>query len=251
MFNEYTLTALIIIVTMVTIIFAVKDSLHPYVPAGPLFTKAELNFYRYLSQAVDGRALVFGKVRIADVIQPKKSIKGSKRVTALNKIAQKHFDFVLVDPETMNILAAVELNDKTHQQKDRAARDKFVRDAMKSCDIPLIEIPAAKSYDLPNLFKLLAPSLACLQPLARHIETESTSSESIVTPQNTEEPIEPVILLSPEKILAKHSNQNAQRQEPQFDLISSEPDFPIAPLLIKEEILKIENDRLKQAKAQD
>lgn len=160
--NEYLLYGAIGVVVVLTIVFSVRDSLNPYVPAGPLFTKAELNFYRYLVKAVGGRAVVFGKVRIADVIQPKQSIKGNKRTEVLAKIAQKHFDFVIVHPETMEVMAAIELNDASHRQKDRAERDKLVRDAMNSSNIPLIEVPAGKSYDLKNLFKLLAPVLDCL-----------------------------------------------------------------------------------------
>lgn len=219
--NQYLLYGTIIIVVVVTIIFAIKESLHPYVPAGPLFTKAELNFYRYLTQVVQGRALVFGKVRIADVIQPKQSIKGSKRVTALNKIAQKHFDFVLVDPNTMSILAAIELNDKSHLEKERATRDKFVRDAMKSCQIPLIEIPAAKSYDLANLFKLLAPTLECLRtentPL-QHVVTQPqpTHTDNSLLPASQEpetDPFELVPMNTPDQVLAKYSNLNKNNPE--------------------------------------
>lgn len=160
--NEYLLYGAIGVVVILTIVFSVRDSLNPYVPAGPLFTKAELNFYRYLVKAVDGRAVVFGKVRIADVIQPKQSLKGSKRTEVLAKIAQKHFDFVIVHPDTMEVIAAIELNDASHKQKDRAERDKLVREAMKSSNIPLIEVPAGKSYDMKNLFKLLAPVLDCM-----------------------------------------------------------------------------------------
>lgn len=159
MFNEYLIYGGVGFCILLIAYLALKDSLYPYVAAGPLFTQAELNFYRFLTQAVGGRALVFGKVRIADVIQPKPSLKGSKRITALNKVSQKHFDYVLVDPQTMEVLAAVELNDKSHNQKDRAARDKLVRDAMKSCDIPLIEVPAARKYDVATLNTLLATAL--------------------------------------------------------------------------------------------
>jgi hypothetical protein len=163
--NEYLLYGAIGVVVVLTIVFSVKDSLNPYVPAGPLLTKGELNFYRYLVKAVGGRAVVFGKVRIADVIKPKQSIKGKKRIVILAQIAQKHFDFVIVHPETMEVMAAIELNDASHKQKDRAERDKLVREAMKSSNIPLIEVPAGKSYDMKNLFKLLAPVLDCMPEL--------------------------------------------------------------------------------------
>lgn len=192
--NEYLLYGAIGVVVVITIVFSVRDSLNPYVPAGPLFTKAELNFYRYLVKAVGGRAVVFGKVRIADVIQPKQSIKGSKRTEVLAKIAQKHFDFVIVHPESMEVIAAIELNDTSHKQKDRAERDKLVRDAMKSSNIPLIEVPAGKSYDMKNLFKLLAPVLDCIPEIIEQaVETQPVeiTKQTAVNRSNEAAPSKP------------------------------------------------------------
>lgn len=206
--NEYLLYGAIAVVVILTIVFSVRDSLNPYVPAGPLFTKAELNFYRYLVKAVDGRAVVFGKVRIADVIQPKQSLKGSKRTEVLAKIAQKHFDFVIVHPDTMEVIAAIELNDASHKQKDRAERDKLVRDAMKSSNIPLIEVPAGKSYDMKNLFKLLAPVLDCIPEIIEHAIEEQPAEKE------------------PHQIVSNRTNEAAPSKPSQVKEVSEEKPAP-------------------------
>lgn len=232
--NEYLLYGAIGVVVVLTIVFSVRDSLNPYVSAGPLFTKAELNFYRYLVKAVGGRAVVFGKVRIADVIQPKQSIKGSKRTEVLAKIAQKHFDFVIVHPETMEVMAAIELNDASHKQKDRAERDKLVREAMKSSNIPLIEVPAGKSYDLKNLFKLLAPVLDFMPEITvpEEFQPAETAHQQMASHRSND-----LALKKTDQIKERHSLKATPADEP----ADAEPEVVIPKLFNKQTILEIES----------
>lgn len=232
--NEYLLYGAIGVVVVLTIVFSVKDSLNPYVPAGPLFTKAELNFYRYLVKAVGGRAVVFGKVRIADVIKPKQSIKGKKRIVILAKIAQKHFDFVIVHPETMEVMAAIELNDASHKQKDRAERDKLVREAMKSSNIPLIEVPAGKSYDMKNLFKLLAPVLDCMPELieqAMEAQPLEKTQQIAVNRSNEDAPSKPA------QVKEEPAPKSTTADEP----ADIEPGIVIPKLFNRQVILEMES----------
>lgn len=231
MSNDYLLFGVIGVVVVLTIIFAAKDSLNPYVPAGPLFTKAELLFYRYLVKAVGDRALVFGKVRIADVIQPKKSLKGNRRTVALNKIAQKHFDFVIVHPETMKILAAVELNDSSHKQKDRAERDKLVRDAMKSSNIPLIEVTASKSYDVNNLFKLLSPVLSYAPGTIQVSDTSAIAEHAVAHKSDT----------TSEKPRQKVQQATKAVVTPDDHSSNNEGNVPVPKLFSRDAIMAMEN----------
>lgn len=122
-------------------------SFNSYVAKTHLMTAAERNFYYYLIQAVEGRAQIFSMVRVADVVDIKSSVQGKKRLQKLGKIAQKHFDYVLVDPDT-KILCAIELNDSSHEQKERKERDEFLDNVMKATGIPLLKVKAAKKYDI-------------------------------------------------------------------------------------------------------
>lgn len=142
------------------LVLAFKSSLSPYIPVKALLTDAELNFYRQLIRIVPPGILVFSKVRIADVIDVKPSIKGKGRLKHFNPIAAKHFDFVLVDDKKMQILGAIELNDSSHDKKERKERDEFVRKVMASAKVPLFEIKATRKYKLDTLKSDLEALLA-------------------------------------------------------------------------------------------
>ena len=145
----------LLIVAVACIVFAVVIALSvrstPYEPAKALMTDAELNFYRQLMRIVPPGMLVFSKVRIADIIVVKDSIKGKGRAKHFNPIAAKHFDFVLVDDKKMHILGAIELNDSSHNRKDRQERDAFVRKVMTAAGLPLFEVKASRKYKLDAL----------------------------------------------------------------------------------------------------
>ncbi|MBM34132.1 MAG: hypothetical protein CML22_07515 [Rheinheimera sp.] len=144
-------SALAIGFIIMIMVLAVKSAGSPYVPAKALMTDAELNFYRQLMRIVPPGILVFSKVRIADIVDVKPSLKGKGRVKHFNPIAAKHFDFVLVDDKKMHILGAIELNDSSHQRKERMERDAFVRKVMESAKLPLFEIKATRKYKLDDL----------------------------------------------------------------------------------------------------
>lgn len=115
-----------------------------------LFTPAERLFYKALSQAVSDDQLVFGKVRVADVLQPassiSKSLSKSQWQTAFNRISAKHFDYVICDRNTLSVVATVELHDKSHNSASRSARDQFLRQACQSASLPFFEFKAKSAY---------------------------------------------------------------------------------------------------------
>lgn len=98
----------------------------PYRMDTPLFTPAERSFLGVLDQAVAGRYRVFGKVRLADVIDVARTRDRSARQTAFNRISSKHFDFVLCDPSDLSVVCAIELDDRSHGKAARGKRDRFL-----------------------------------------------------------------------------------------------------------------------------
>ena len=127
---------------------------YPYIAAPGLFTEAETRFLRTLEQAAP-EYRVFGKVRVADVIRVQKGLSNSARTSALNRITAKHVDFVLCRPHDLSVVCAVELDDKTHERKDRRARDVFLENALAAAEVPLLRVKTAKSYDMAELRGLL------------------------------------------------------------------------------------------------
>lgn len=117
-----------------------------------LVTKSELAFYRALTVSVKGRHLIFSKVRIADVLSPKKGqYDKSTWRKAFNQIACKHYDFVLCDPETLEIQMVIELDDSSHDRSDRQKRDVFVDAATNSAGVMFKRFKVQSTY---NYFEL-------------------------------------------------------------------------------------------------
>lgn len=119
-----------------------------YIPCSSLFTAAEQLFYGSLVRAVDDHFLIFGKVRIADVLTPDHRMNKSDWRRAFNRISSKHFDFVLCDRITQSIIAAVELDDRSHLLPSTMARDSFVNQICKESGLPLIRFRAASGYQV-------------------------------------------------------------------------------------------------------
>ena len=134
-----------------------RKNLYPYVQGAPLLSAAEKQFYQVLTHATQGDALVFTKVRIADIITPKKTLRKNHWQQAFNRIACKHFDYVLCHPENFSIIAVVELNDKTHLLPRRKKRDRFVRHVCKAANLMLHEFSVKKHYDVNDIKDTIFP----------------------------------------------------------------------------------------------
>ena len=123
----------------------------PYQPAKALFSAAERSFLGVLDQAVGSEYRVFGKVRVADLATVKPGLGNSARQGALNRVAFKHFDFVICRTSDLSAVCAVELNDKSHSGKRTQARDELVANVCRAINLPLLNIPAKQTYSPQDL----------------------------------------------------------------------------------------------------
>jgi hypothetical protein len=129
----------------------------PYFSKEFLLSKGELAFYDVLRRSVPPGIGISMKVRLADVI----GCSGAAWKEGYGgKITQKHLDFILFDIETTRIIAAVELDDRSHRRADRQDRDGFIEQAMAAAGVRLVRVPAAASYDARRLRELIAPRVA-------------------------------------------------------------------------------------------
>lgn len=125
----------------------------PYEARGQLVTKSELKFYKSLVKAVQDDFEIFAMVRIADLLRVEKGDKNRRKW--LNKILAKHIDFVLCDPGSLEPIVCIELDDPSHQRKDRIERDIFVNDAFDSAGLPLLRIPTQPKYRSREIRELI------------------------------------------------------------------------------------------------
>lgn len=132
----------------------------PYIACENLVTAAERRFLGALDHAIGDRYRVFAKVRVADLIRVRPLHNRSAQRTALNRIASKHVDFVLCDPDSLAVVAAIELNDKSHEAADRRRRDQFLKDAFAVAGVPLIFVAAKREYEVERLREQIAVGTA-------------------------------------------------------------------------------------------
>lgn len=136
----------------------------PFKRQAALFTPAERSFLGVLDLVVSNDFRIFGKVRVGDVLAPQDGLSNPVRMTALNKINRKHFDFVLCRPDDLTVLCAIELNDKSHQQKNRQDRDAFLVDACYGAGLPLIMFDAQRAYAPNEIGARIAEALSTTTP---------------------------------------------------------------------------------------
>jgi hypothetical protein len=112
-----------------------------------LFTPTEARFLSSLDAAVGSTHRVFGKVRLADVIDVDSSRSKAMWQRAFNRISAKHLDYLVCERDSLDVVAAIELDDASHGIPDRQVRDRFVEDALATAHVRLVRIPVASTYD--------------------------------------------------------------------------------------------------------
>ena len=153
---------------------------YPYKKLDVLFTPAERSFLGVLNQAVGENAQIFGKVRVADVIAPKKGMPRSDWQKAFNKISGKHFDFLLCDRNDLSVLCAIELNDSSHNSKKGKDRDTFLKAACQSANVPLVQFAARATYNIGEIQSSLVAFLpGSTEPKSTGIAGEASAIDAI------------------------------------------------------------------------
>lgn len=128
----------------------------PYRLRDDFLSPAELSFFRVLQLAVKDRATIATKVNLADIFFV--SHKGAGQ-SYRNRIDRKHVDFLVCDPATMTPRCGIELDDASHNRRDRQHRDRFVDDVFRAAGLPLLRVPARSDYDLQTIRSQIAAHL--------------------------------------------------------------------------------------------
>lgn len=163
-----------------------KGDDYPYTQIPVLFSPAERSFLGVLDQAVGAQYRIFGKVRVADVIQPRKGLDNGKYQTAFNRIRSKHFDFLLCARSDLSVLCAIELDDKSHKQRKRRKRDQFLSNACRASDLPLLQIPAQHGYTVHELRTKIYDSLESVTLKDAEPQSQGTAEGPTVVPFPTD-----------------------------------------------------------------
>jgi hypothetical protein len=108
-----------------------------YFPRARLLSPAELQFFHTLKTVVGENFWIFAKVRVADLIEVR-GLYGRDWWAAFSRVSQKHVDFLVASRKTLEVLLAIELDDRSHHMGDRQNRDDLLNAVFLQAGIPLI-----------------------------------------------------------------------------------------------------------------
>lgn len=186
--NTLVVSGLVLLVLLLLAVFwtrGKKGKPLPYDVQETLFSPAERSFLGVLDLAVGDQARVFAKVRVADVLTPEAGMGKSKWQQAFNKISAKHVDYLLCHPADLSFICAIELDDSSHRQQKRRARDSFLKAAFDSAGLPLLQIPASSHYQVEELRDLILPLLS---------KTTAPLSDELMPGERREPTFSPLLL---------------------------------------------------------
>lgn len=110
-----------VLVVVLFFIFQIGGGRHKFL-SKPLLTENEIEFFGRLKKALPDYE-IFPQVALKAFIKPGAS-SGSKQFWAeLAKIGSKHCDFLICRPGTYEVVAIIELDDRSHDSKKDAERD--------------------------------------------------------------------------------------------------------------------------------
>lgn len=120
----------------------------PYGLRDDFLTPCEFSFHQVLRSTLASEATIAVKVRLSDLLYVRERYKNQ---AALNRIHMKHVDFVVCDTSTMKPRLGIELDDSSHERRERQDRDDLVDRAFKAAGLPLLRVKAAGSYEPRDL----------------------------------------------------------------------------------------------------
>jgi hypothetical protein len=123
---------------------SVNDKL-PYKVTDNFLTDIERSFYHSLKLSVGDKAVICPKVGLKDIFFIGKGV-GKDYMKYFGKIAQKHVDFLLCEPNTMKPLCGIELDDINHTNKKTYERDLFIEKVYKDANFELIRLSSKYTY---------------------------------------------------------------------------------------------------------
>ncbi len=124
----------------------------PYRLRDDFLSPAELSFYRVLATTLSGRAIIFTKVRLADIFFVARP---HENRSYFGRISQRHVDFLLCEPNTVKPIVGIELDDSSHNRSRRKKRDEFVDQLFEAAQLPLARIPVQRAYTAQDILRAI------------------------------------------------------------------------------------------------
>ncbi len=148
------IVVLLAVLLVIAVVFASREGQEsekevqkfPYKLKQYFFTKSEQEFLRILEQKIDySKYTVFPKVRMGDYVEVDLPI--GERMPPWSRIRSRHVDFILWSIEKSAIVAAIELDGKSHNTHKAQKNDAFKDEVFKSISVPLHRVRVGTSFE--------------------------------------------------------------------------------------------------------
>jgi len=116
-----------------------------------LFSPEERILHSVLSQAVGEEFEILGKIRVADIIQPKRGTSAGNARNSYQEIAGRQFTFVLCHKSDLSVGCAVYLDDRGHGSRKPTEHDGLLKALCESAQLPLVRIAASPFYEIAEI----------------------------------------------------------------------------------------------------
>ncbi|CAM4232477.1 DUF2726 domain-containing protein [Pseudoalteromonas byunsanensis] len=191
---EFALLSILALVVVASVVAAkytdAGGNPYPFNKKDSVFSTVEASFLTLLERAVGDRFKIVSRVKLIDLIECKPGLSDKARRAALIKAKNKQLDYVLVDKDTLKIMAAVDLVNNANKSGHKAQRDWFVSGALESAGIPHIRMKVKAGYKSSEvrsaiLFKL-GKNAKTSKPLRNRTEKPAVLSPSQAKAQSTQ-----------------------------------------------------------------
>lgn len=133
----------------------IETNVSNYIKKEYVMTQTELIFYRELKKVTDKLELsIFPQVNLERIINVKDNSK-----TDRNRIKSRSIDYTIVNNKNCKIVCCIELDDYTHNYKNRIERDNFINELFDTVGIKLHRIKVNNTYKSEELENKLKESL--------------------------------------------------------------------------------------------
>lgn len=113
-----------------------KNNTYSYTAKSLLMSRTEADFFNRLNAVAQERYYVFPQVHLSALLDHR--VKGQDWRIAFRHINGKSVDYVLCDKASLRPVYAIELDDITHEKRDRIERDAEVERIFKDAKLPLV-----------------------------------------------------------------------------------------------------------------
>lgn len=114
-------------------------------------TETEIKFIKELKKITDiNNLIILPQIQLQSIFHTI----NNKDITSFNKIKSKSIDFAIVD-NNYNYKLFIELDDYTHNRKNRIQRDQFINELFKTYNLKFKRIKVQNNYNIEDLTDII------------------------------------------------------------------------------------------------